>query len=211
MFKDLKEDFETSFPIEGQEGEFMALIPTHLVSQPNKPSHPYRVTLDMSYINDKMFDKGPCLIPNIAKVVARLRAHTYLFAMGIRKHYWQIKTQNPQSQCFFYREDEADELSVFTHQSLVMGCVYSSYTAQKATILAAKIFDDLVDEMRSTGDIPEQTYAPLKRALGKGKLLKINPMRMRKGMSIQLQVHYMQTTWLYCHRINSLSLKRLLK
>ncbi len=124
MFKDLKEDFETAFPIEGQKGEFMALIPTHLVSQPNKPSHPYRVTLDMSYINDRMFGKGPSLIPNIAKVVARLRAHTYLFAMDIRKHYWQIKTQNPQSQCFFYCEDEGEELSVFTHQYLVMANSY---------------------------------------------------------------------------------------
>ena len=76
---------------------------------------------------------------------------------------------------FFYREDEGDELSVFTHQSLVMGCVYNSYTAQTATILAAKIFDDLMDEIRSTGDIPEQTYAPLKRALGKGELLENEP------------------------------------
>ena len=37
--------------------------------------------------------------------------------------------------------------------------------------MAAKIFDDLLDEIRSTGDIPEQTYAPLKKALGKGGLL----------------------------------------
>ena len=58
-----------------------------------------------------------------------------------------------------------------THESLVMGCVYSSYTAQKSTILAAKIFDDLLDEIRSTGDIPEQTYAPLKKALRRGGLL----------------------------------------
>ena len=165
MFKDLKEDFETSFPIEGQEGKFKALIPTHLVNQPNKPSHPYRVTLDMSHINDKMFDKGPSLIQDIAEVVDRLRAHTYLFAVDIRKHYWHIKTQNHQSQCFLYREDDTEELSVFTHESLVMGCVYSSYTAQKSTILAAKIFDDLLDEIRSTGDIPEQTYAPLKKAV----------------------------------------------
>ena len=97
MFKDLKEDFETSFRIEGQEDDFKTLIPTHLVYQPLKPSHPYRVTLDMSHINDKMFNKGPSLIPYIAKVVARLRAHTYLFSVDIRKHYWQIKTQNPQS------------------------------------------------------------------------------------------------------------------
>ena len=32
MFKDLKEDFETSFPIEGQEEKLKALIPTHLVN-----------------------------------------------------------------------------------------------------------------------------------------------------------------------------------
>ena len=64
-----------------------------------------------------------------------------------------------------------EEISVFAHESLVMGCVYSSYTAQKSTILAAKKYDELVKEIQSTGEIPDQTYAPLKKALRRGGLL----------------------------------------
>lgn len=71
----------------------MALVATHLVSQPAKPDHPYRVTLDMKDLYEKLCDKGPCLIPNIELVIAKRRAHTYFYASDIKKHYWQVMHQ----------------------------------------------------------------------------------------------------------------------
>ena len=83
----------------------MASVATHQILQPGKPKQPYRVTLDMKATNENLHDKGPSLIPNIGQVVAKLtKAHTYLFAIDIKKHYWQVRHQSPKVQCFRHRE-----------------------------------------------------------------------------------------------------------
>ena len=49
-FEDLKESFMTTYPIEGEEEKFIALVPNHLVVQ-DKESHPVRLTVDCTNLN----------------------------------------------------------------------------------------------------------------------------------------------------------------
>lgn len=62
-------------------------------------------------------------------------------------------------------------MKVFTNEILLMGGVFSSYATKKATIEAARLYDNLVDSEKSSGEIQSDTYIPLKIALSKGELL----------------------------------------
>ena len=82
-FEDLKEIFMNAYPIEGREEEFVALAPSHLVVQ-DKDSHPIRLTVDYTTLNN-FFSKASNMLNPIESKVLEMRAHRFVFGMDISK------------------------------------------------------------------------------------------------------------------------------
>ena len=167
-FEDLKETFMNAYPIEGQEEKFVALAPSHLVVQ-DKDSHPIRLTVDYTTLNN-FFSKASNMLNPIESKVLEMRAHKFVIGMDISKQYHMIMSQHAHSQCILHRDHPNQPLDVYLHCGLIMGHISSSSLAGLCMIQTGKIFDELLQKARNQTIDHNEVYAPLSYALKEGIL-----------------------------------------
>ena len=180
-FEDVKEEFLTSYLVDGNERAFKALAPTHLVIQ-DKAQHPIRHTIDYTSLNG-LFAKGANALNAIDDKVAEMRAHHFIFGMDISKQFHQILTQNPLAQCILHRSEAGGPLEVFVHKALMMGHISSTSLAGLCMLETGRLFDELMEKARNGSLDYNQVYQSLAKALQPGAIL--DPKTVPKQFSLE--------------------------
>lgn len=113
-------------------------IPTHPVYRPDKLTTKVRIVMNASYkckstgysLNDCLY-QGPCLIPDLVKILFLFRLSRYVTICDIAKMFFTIKVKKPDTDCmrFLWQWKSDDPLTVFRMAGLAFGVISAPFQA----------------------------------------------------------------------------------